>query len=202
MKIVSIVVATGIGIFTLAAYFLQSTFPELRTPLQYLLNWAIILAAGASLIGIINLLSMHWNKIAKRKHGYLYSLVVLAGFLATLALGILYRAAYGQWITQIQFTAEMALMALLSVTLAFAGLRLFRRKFNLLMITFVISALVYLLINIGYLSASDSPVINNIVLAINRVPVAGARGIIIGVALGSLTMALRILLGIERPYGG
>ncbi len=202
MKIVSTIIAIVIGLCVLAGYFLQSFFPVLRAPLQYVLNWAIILAAGASLIGIINLLSMHWHKIATRKHGYGYSLVVLAGFLATLILGVTLRPAYIQWITQIQFAAEMTLMALLSVTLAFAGLRIFRRKLNLLLVTFVISALVYLLINISYLTASSSPAINNIVLAINRIPVAGARGILIGVALGSLTMSLRILLGAERPYGG
>jgi hypothetical protein len=91
---------------------------------------------------------------------------------------------------------------LLSITLAFAGVRLFQRKFNLLTITFVVSALVYLVINIGYLTAGNSVDLNNIVLAINRLPVAGARGILIGVALGSLTMGLRILLGADRPYGG
>jgi hypothetical protein len=154
------------------------------------------------LIGIINLLSVHWNKIRKRKAGFGYSLVVLMGFLATLVIGIVFRSSYVQWITQVQFAAEMTLMALLSITLAFAGFGLFQRKFNLLTITFVISALVYLVINIGYLTAGNSIDINNIALAINRIPVAGARGILIGVALGSLTMGLRILLGADRPYGG
>ena len=30
----------------------------------------------------------------------------------------------------------------------------------------------------------------------------GARGILIGVALGTLTTGLRILFGADRPYGG
>jgi len=30
----------------------------------------------------------------------------------------------------------------------------------------------------------------------------GARGILIGVALGTLTTGLRVLLGSDRPYGG
>jgi hypothetical protein len=32
--------------------------------------------------------------------------------------------------------------------------------------------------------------------------VAGARGILIGVALGALATGLRVLFGIDRPYGG
>lgn len=202
MKIVSTIVAIVTGLLILLAYFFHTLFPELKLPLHYLLDWAIILAAVASLIGIINLLSVHWNKIRKRKAGFGYSLVVLMGFLATLVIGIVFRSSYVQWITQVQFAAEMTLMALLSITLAFAGFGLFQRKFNLLTITFVISALVYLVINIGYLTAGNSIDINNIALAINRIPVAGARGILIGVALGSLTMGLRILLGADRPYGG
>jgi hypothetical protein len=30
----------------------------------------------------------------------------------------------------------------------------------------------------------------------------GARGILIGVALGTLTTGLRVLFGLDRPYGG
>ena len=33
-------------------------------------------------------------------------------------------------------------------------------------------------------------------------PVAGARGILLGIALGSLTAGLRILMGADRPYSG
>jgi prolyl-tRNA editing enzyme YbaK/EbsC (Cys-tRNA(Pro) deacylase) len=31
---------------------------------------------------------------------------------------------------------------------------------------------------------------------------AGARGILLGVALGTLTTGIRILFGADRPYGG
>jgi hypothetical protein len=31
---------------------------------------------------------------------------------------------------------------------------------------------------------------------------AGARGLLIGVALGTLLTGLRVLFGIDRPYGG
>jgi hypothetical protein len=30
----------------------------------------------------------------------------------------------------------------------------------------------------------------------------GARGILIGVALGTITTGLRVLFGVDRPYGG
>jgi hypothetical protein len=34
------------------------------------------------------------------------------------------------------------------------------------------------------------------------IAVGGARGILLGVALGTLTTGLRILFGADRPYGG
>lgn len=210
MKIVSTIVAIAFGFIILAAYFLQPLFPVLRTPLQYLLDWAIILAAVASLIGVFNLLSVHLNRLRKGRTGSFYSLIVLLGFLATLAIGSLailwgapsLKVIYDQWITQIQFAAESTLMALLSITLAFASVRLLQRKLSPMAVTFVISTLVFLILNFGYLTAGNNPDINNIALAINRLPVAGSRGILIGVALGSLTMGLRILFGADRPYGG
>lgn len=210
MKIVSTIVAITFGLIILAAYLLQPLLPVIRTPLSYLLDWAIILAAVASVIGVFNLLSVHWNRLRKGKTGSFYSLIVLLGFLATLVIGFLaifggaanFTTIYDQWITQIQFAAESTLMALLSITLAFASIRLLQRRLSLLAVTFVISALVFLVLNFGYLTAGNNPDINNIALAINRLPVAGARGILIGVALGSLTMGLRILFGADRPYGG
>jgi hypothetical protein len=32
--------------------------------------------------------------------------------------------------------------------------------------------------------------------------VAGARGVLLGVALGAIATGLRILMGVDRPYGG
>jgi hypothetical protein len=34
------------------------------------------------------------------------------------------------------------------------------------------------------------------------IALGGARGILIGVALGTLTTGLRVLFGADRPYGG
>ena len=70
-------------------------------------------------------------------------------------------------------------------------------------VIFLISALVFLVLLSGYLPlSSDVPVLNSALGFLNRLPLAGARGILLGVALGSLTTGLRILLGADRPYSG
>ena len=94
-------------------------------------------------------------------------------------------------------------MALLAVVLTMASFRLFQRRRGLLPIVFAVSVLVFLLLNSGLLhSQQEIPFIAWILDAIHSLPVAGARGILLGIALGSLLAGLRILLGAERPYSG
>jgi hypothetical protein len=94
-------------------------------------------------------------------------------------------------------------MALLAVTLTYASIRLLRRRLNLLSVIFLITALLILfgtaslpfLGEVPGLSAVVRPIIAQVFAA------AGARGILIGVALGTLATGLRILFGADRPYG-
>jgi hypothetical protein len=206
---VSAAIAILAGFITLIAYFLR---PELNGVLSRLLGWAIILAGVATIIGITNLLSTHWRRVKAGGGKLIYSLVTILAFVATFVIGIAYTILspaklvdpeFSQGITTIQVATEGSLMAVLAVSLAYAALQLFRkRSANLLSVTFIISAAVFLLINIGFLTSTDLPILKDIAAFINRLPVASSRGLLIGVALGSLTAGLRILLGADRPYGG
>jgi hypothetical protein len=93
-------------------------------------------------------------------------------------------------------------MALLAVTLIYASVRLLRRRADSMSILFLGIAIVILLMSaplpIGMLPGADV-----VKWFINEFfAVAGARGILIGVALGALTTGLRVLFGVDRPYGG
>ena len=95
-------------------------------------------------------------------------------------------------------------MALLVVTLTYASIRLLRRRLNALSVIFLVTALLVLfgtaslpfLGEVPGLSGTVRPIITQIFAT------AGARGILLGVALGTLTTGLRILFGADRPYGG
>ncbi len=70
-------------------------------------------------------------------------------------------------------------------------------------VVFVISTIVFLVIGSGFLSiGTQMPVVRDIMGALNMLPIAGARGILLGIALGGLTTGLRILMGADRPYSG
>ena len=65
------------------------------------------------------------------------------------------------------------------------------------------SAVLFLLLGSGLLSSAESiSPLKEIVALVNLLPIAGSRGILLGIALGSLTAGLRVLLGADRPYRG
>jgi hypothetical protein len=106
--------------------------------------------------------------------------------------------------TAIQLPVEASLMALLAVTLIYASIRLLRRRLGLVSVIFVVTIVLILfgaapLPLLGYLpflSNDVRPIVAQVLAA------GGARGILIGVALGALTTGLRILFGGDRPYKG
>jgi hypothetical protein len=78
--------------------------------------------------------------------------------------------------------------------------RLLRWRIDLKTILFLATALL-VLISTGPLTA-QLPLMSNLGGFIQILSTGGARGILIGVALGTLTTGLRILFGADRPYGG
>ena len=53
----------------------------------------------------------------------------------------------------------------------------------------------------GYLQGLGNPTLDRVIEFIQRLPIAGGRGILIGMALGALVVGIRVLIGVERPYG-
>lgn len=198
-------IAIGVGLVVLLGYFF-SDFIGLR---QIFLQWAVTLAAIALVIGAINLLSVHSEKINEDSSEAIYSGVVvfslLATFILTLTMGP--SSTWSQWVFQyIQIPIEGSLMAVLAVSLAYASARLLRRRLNNFSIIFVVTVLLVLL-GTGPFLTYQIPFLNEIMRDVRawvaQVPAAaGARGILIGVGLGTVATGIRILMGADRPYGG
>ena len=104
----------------------------------------------------------------------------------------------------IHLPIETSLMALLAISLAVAGFRLVTQKRDWTSMVFVGTAFFVLLGTLQwplittemyrYLSGVRDWLVQ--VLASG-----GARGILLGVALGSIVTGLRVLLAVDRPYG-
>lgn len=197
----STAIAIGFGLLILLGLFIAD-LTDLR---NRILNWAVLLAALALLLGLANLFQVHFKKI-RDKETPLYSLVLIvamgATFAVTLALGS--QAAIPNWIFNfIQVPIETSLMAVLAVSLTLAAARLLRDKSDLMNVVFLITLGILLVgagplfgLEIPYFTRTLAPYVNNFL------SVGAMRGLLIGVALGTVTTGLRILIGADRPYGG
>lgn len=199
----SVAVAIGIGLIVLAGYFIKS--PLLLNVRTILLEWATILAAVAVLVGIANLFTVHWGKMTSGKRSGIYSGISIVSLVLTLGIVGWFGLTniYSLWIfNYIQLPVEGSLMALLAIILVLAGIRLLRRKSNMLSIVFIVTAMVILLAT-GPLFGISVPGLAELRAWIAQVPaMAGARGLLLGIALGIVATGLRILMGSDRPYGG
>ncbi len=194
-----------VGAVILLGYFFPSSgLAAIRTPL---LDWAVILAGVAGLIAIIHLIfGVHWHRLREANKPRLFSIVVIITFLVTLGAGIYFgptNPTYQKVVTAVQMPIEASLMAVLAITLAYSSLKLLQRQRNWMGFVFFLSVILFLLINSGIFSAaSNIPLVQTMLSGVSQVPIAGARGILIGVALGSLLTGIRILIGSDRPYNG
>jgi hypothetical protein len=198
-------VAIAIGLIVLLGYFLPA--PPLQTIRIILLGWAGTLAGVLLLIGVFNLIGVHWRRFTRSKPADYYSPYLIATFLITLVAGLWLGPGSSQFqrvVSAIQVPIETSLLAILAISLSVASLSLLKSRKNLMMIVFTFSVALFLLVGSGFLTGlSESiPLFGSLLAALNRLPLAGIRGILLGIALGSLVTGLRILLGVDRPYSG
>ena len=206
--LLSTAIAIASGVLVLAGYFFTQKADGQASLLTYirlaLLSWAIILAGFAVFIGLINLFQVHFKKIQQKQKGSFYSLLLVISLAATFLFGLVSPDQAQIVFNTVQKPVEKSLLALLAVTLTYAGIRLLRRRFNLLSVIFLVTALLILLGTSPLPFLGDIPGLSDWVrpFITQVMAAAGARGILLGVALGTLTTGLRILFGGDRPYGG
>lgn len=203
---ISAAITISFGLLVLIAYFVE--LPILALLRQVLLQWSISIAAVALVVGVANLLSVHWQKASAGQKGGFYSLVLILALLVTIIIAGYFgpTSEWALWMfNNLQLPVETSLMAILAVTLAFAGLRLLRKRLNVFSVIFLGTGVLMLLGTVP-LFGVEIPGLHGqlgIRMLISQVlSVAGARGILIGVALGTIATGLRVLLGAERPYRG
>jgi hypothetical protein len=188
----------------------------------YFIDWAVILAGAALFLGIVNVMGVHGGRIRRRQAGWPYSLVlVLAAAGAAVpplmqVLGFFGAGASGPevWFeaTRIMFAHVIvpvgaALGGLVAFTLALSGFRLLRERRSLWAVIFLIVAVITLL-GTTPLAGPPGDLAGDIGMALaearswvmGTLAMPGMRGLLLGVALGTVVTALRVLATIERPH--
>jgi hypothetical protein len=204
-RFISPLIAIVAGLLVLLGYFLPNN--DLLGGLRAkFIEWAVILAAAALLVGILNLLTVHIKKISAKEKGSFYSLLLIISLLFTLFVGLFAgtdSSAMQDLFNAVILPVESSLLAIMVVTLIYAGIRLLRYRNDLMAFVFLITVLVIML-GTAPLPFVELPLVGSVIrpFIISVFSTSGARGILLGVALGTLLTGLRVLIGADRPYGG
>ncbi len=201
MKWFATAVAIGVGLITLLDLFFTNT---LLDPIGATFReWTIILTAFALLLGVSNLLFVHLSRIIRRNEtGAGYSFIVLVTFAIVTILGIWFgvSSAPMNWIfNNLYVPLQSAFFGLAAFFLATAAYRALRAR-NIETTLMLLAALV---VFVGQIPLASTPLgilstARDWVLAVPST--AGVRGILLGVALGTIATALRLIIGMDRPY--
>jgi hypothetical protein len=203
VSVLSAIFAISAGIIVLLGYFVPiSPLPELRSQL---IEWAVVIAGMAVLVGIGNLVVVQMERIRAKQKGSSYgALLVISLFLTFFVFGLW----QGPEAPIMRFTVdaiivpvEATLMAILAVTLIYASVRLLRRRADVMSVVFLLVALLTLLL---VMPTPIGPVPGDqfFLQIIGMFSRGGARGLLLGIALGTMLTGLRVLFGADRPYGG
>jgi hypothetical protein len=181
-----------------------------------LTDWVQIIAAFAIWLGALNLLKVSGDKVYRKQKGAPYALVIIASFLLMSVVGFFFSGGPRfqdpgtpfDWMYQNVYNPLSATMfAMLAFYVASASYRAFRarnREATLLL-------LAGFLVMLGRVPVGDAITgflpegyrLSNLADWIMNVPnKAGQRAIMIGIALGTVSTSLRLILGIERSHLG
>lgn len=195
-------IAVAVGLLTFFGLLLNLTDVS-----NLLLRWASFLVAVALLLGVLNLFAVHAGRLMK---GNVYSSVLVLSMVVVFTLALtdqlgLTTGGVDRIFQTVQVPLEQALGALLAFFLLFSAFTLLRRQRTLGAALFLLTLMLVLLssalANNRLVPEAVGTLFGQIQQTIAVVFVtSGMRGVLLGVALGTITLSLRLLVGAERPY--
>lgn len=168
-------------------------------------DWSQIIFAFALIVGVLSVFQIHLKKISRRERYWAYSVVSLTAILVMTAAGFIGGMGRGTvfvWIfNSMQVPMQSTVFALLAFFVATAAYRGFRLR-NIEAGILLAAALIIMLgrIPVGGLISDYIPDGTEWIVSVPSM--SAKRAVLIGIGLGSITTALRVMLGIERSYLG
>lgn len=199
-------IVIGVGAITLAGLLIGEDSGPLFLVSSLFLRLVVVTAGMTVLIGILNLVGVHLTRITRRRHGWPYSLVMFASLVGVIALTVSERAANTpdsqanslMLLETVQVSIESALVGLVAFALVYGAYRMMRRRVTWTALLFTLAVLVVLVGALPLPGLSAAAEVRAWLLA---VPVnAGARGILLGIALAVVVAGVRVLIGQDRSY--
>jgi hypothetical protein len=194
------------GIFCLIGFFVPH--PAIRSWYDDIQQWVIVIVGATYVLGVANLLRVNLRQVSQRARDWPFKVVLLIGIAATTIVGFSEGTHYLDptskftWIYNTFYSAMTATMfSLLAFFIASAAFRAFRIRTT----EALLLAIAAFILMIGRVPIGNAihPAIPAAADWLMEVPQnAAKRGILIGAALGVMATGIRLILGMERTYGG
>ena len=190
------------GVFMAVQYFVPLEFSE--RIYEYCVDWVIIVGVFAMGLGLWSLFRVSVGKIQTKAQGWGYNFITLGGLFGMILLGLFSGIEEGKQFMNlfwyIYTPIQSSMFALLAFYVASAAYRAFRAR-TLVSTILLLTAVVIMLrlIPLGPISGLNQNVASWILTVPNM---AAKRAIAMGIGLGGIATALKVVLGIERSYMG
>jgi len=167
-------------------------------------SWGIVIAAFAMGLGAVNLLRRHTVAVSRREPEAFYSVLLLGSMLVVMVLGIASgtdNPTYSFLFNNILSPASATMYASIAFYIVTAAYRSFSAK-SLESWVLLITAVIVMLgkAPIGSVISDIFPKAADWIQAIPNT--AGMRAIMMGAALGVVSSAVKMFLGLDRTYLG
>jgi len=192
------VVAVICGLITLLGALLPvPVFDDLRV---IFVRWAAVITVFAFILAYSSVLKVHITRIIHQRRDRIASIILLISAIATLVIVVIQgpEGRTSQYVVQhILIPGESALLALTAVTLVMAGMQVFRTRRDGYGVIFFFVVVLTLFGTVPYFY---NAFINIVLSLLSSAAVAGMRGLLLGVVLGTTLTGLRVIFGIDRPH--
>jgi len=174
---------------------------------NYFQRWMLIVIALATLVGVIAVVQVHAKNVQKRSKDWLFSIIVLVILALMLVAGLplkevtlgptnsVYLYLFNNAYTPLSGT----MYSIIAFFITSAAFRAFRAR-NIEASLVLIAGLLMVLSNAPLFTVMWPPfkTIGDWIMAVPNT--ATMRAITMGIALGTIALAVRTLMGIERGY--
>jgi len=189
------------GVLMVVEYFFSPKI--LKTWGSEMQNWGIIIAAFALGLAAVNLIRTHTKRVVARRGEWWNSVLLLVALFATVISGVISRQTpvfkflFEKMITPL----GAAFYSMVAYYLLSAAYRTFRAR-SWEATALLLSGIIVMLgrAPVGEVIWKHFPAVADWIMKYPNL--AGSRGVLIGAAVGTVGVGIRIILGIDRGYLG